>query len=74
LHFFDSHRCLARTVGSKFPPSHGSLIRPRRLSLVRRLRLANSKGSRFGDLCLYLDLSNGSGFLIILGLYLLPPL
>jgi hypothetical protein len=74
LNFFDSLHSLARAVGSEFPPSHGSLTWPRRLSLVRWLRLVNGERSRFGDLCLYLGLSSGDEGFIVLGLDCLPSL
>jgi hypothetical protein len=74
LNFFDSHHSLACTIGSEFPSSHGSLALPWQLSLVRRLRLANSERSWFGDLGLYLGLSSGDRGFIILSLDCLPSL
>ncbi len=74
LHFFDSHHSLARTVGSELPPGHGGLALTWRLSLDRRLGLANSERRWFGNLNLCLGLGGSNRSLIILSLYCLPSL
>ena len=74
LHFFDSHHSLARPICSELSPSHGGLALPWRLSLDRRLRLANREGRWFGNLNLHLSLSSGDGGFIVLSLYSLSSL